>query len=86
MGAAKQKRINYDNIHENSKRAKHTYQVNDYVYVIKDGVYRKLEGDKEGPYRVTEVYSNNTIRIQKGIVNERINIRRLTPHFGTPPN
>ena len=60
--------------------------MNDYVYVVKDGVYRKIEGDKEGPYRVTEVYSNNTIRIQKGIVNERINIRRLTPHFGTPPN
>lgn len=86
MWADKQKRINYDNVRENSKRAKHTYKVDDYVYVIKDGVYRKLEGDKEGPYRVTEVFANNTIRIQKGIVNERINIRRLTPHFGTPPN
>ena len=35
-----------------------------------------------GPYPITEVYTNGTVRIQKGIVNERVNIRRLTPHFG----
>ena len=83
--ANKQKRINYDNIRENSKRVSHDYKINDYVYVLRDGNYRKLEGDKQGPYRVTEVFTNGTVRIQKGAVNERINIRRLTPHFGDPP-
>ena len=82
----KQRRINYDNVRENAKRVNHTYSVGDYAYVLRDGIYRKLEGDKLGPYRVTEVFTNNTVRIQKGIVNERINIRRLTPHFGQPPN
>lgn len=83
--AQKQQRINYDNIRENSKRVTYDYKVGNYVYVLRDGNYRKLEGDKQGPYRVTEVFTNGTIRIQKGIVNERINIRRLTPHFGNPP-
>jgi hypothetical protein len=82
----KQRRINYDNVRENAKRFNHTYSVGDYAYVLRDGNYRKLEGDKLGPYRVTEVFTNNTVQIQKGIMNERINIRRLSPHFGQPPN
>ena len=83
----KQKRINYDNIRENSKRVSHDYQVGEHVYILRDGNYRKLEGDKLGPYPITAVFTNGTVRIQKGIVNERINIRRLTPHFGAinPP-
>jgi hypothetical protein len=84
--ADKQRRINYDNIRENSKRTQYDYKVGGYAYVLRDGNYRKLEGDKQGPYRITEVFTNGTVRIQKGIVNERINIRRLTPHFGEPPN
>ena len=78
----KQKRINYDNIRENSKRVSHDYQVGEQAYILRDGNYRKLEGDKLGPYPITAVFTNGTVRIQKGIVNERINIRRLTPHFG----
>ena len=85
MWAKKQKRINYDNIRENSKRASHDYKVDEYVYIVKDGQYRKLEGDKQGPFRITEVFTNGTVRLQKGVVNERLNIRRLTPHFGDPP-
>ena len=34
-----------------------------------------------GPYEVTEVFTNGNVRIQRGAVNERINIRRLEPHF-----
>ena len=50
MWAKKQKRIKYDNIRENSKRVAHDYKVDDYVYIMKDGQYRKLEGDKQGPF------------------------------------
>jgi hypothetical protein len=78
--------FNMPEFSESKQRVNHTYSVGDYAYVLKDGVYRKLEGDKLGPYRVTEVFTNNTVRIQKGIMNERINIRRLSPHFGQPPN
>jgi hypothetical protein len=86
MWAQKQKRINYDNVRENSKRASYDYKVDGYAYIVKDGQYRKLEGDKQGPFRITEVFSNGTLRLQKGVVSERLNIRRLTPHFGDPPN
>jgi hypothetical protein len=27
------------------------------------------------------IYTNGTLRIQKGNVNERVNIRRLSPYF-----
>ena len=85
MWAKKQKRIKYDNIRENSKRATHDYKVDEYVYILKDGQYRKLEGDKQGPFQITEVFTNGTVRLQKGVVNERLNICWLTPHFGDPP-
>ena len=81
----KQKIINYNNKRENNKRVPHDYKVGDFVYIIKDGVYRKLEGDKLGPFPITQVFTNGTVRIQRDLVNERINIRRLTPHFGEPP-
>jgi hypothetical protein len=49
------------------------------------GIIRKLSTPRTGPYPVTNVYNNGTIRIQKGIVSERVNIRRITP-FNQMPN
>ena len=40
---------------------------------------RKLERPYDGPYAVTQVFTNGTVAIQKGIVNERVNIRRIFP-------
>ena len=77
----KQKRVDQDNQRENKKRVDHDYQVDEEVYIIKDGIYRKLDGPKIGPFRITNLFTNGTVRIQRGIVNERINIRRLEPHF-----
>jgi len=51
------------------------------VYIIKDGVFRKLHGPKLAPFPITEVYTNGTVRIQHGRVNERINIGQLKAHF-----
>ena len=36
---------------------------------------RKLERPYDGPYKITEVFTNGTVAVQKGIVNERVNIR-----------
>ena len=41
---------------------------------------RKLERPYDGPYEITEVFNNGTVAIQKGIVNERVNIRRIFPY------
>jgi hypothetical protein len=42
---------------------------------------RKLEAPRTGPNTVTAIYTNGTVRIQKGKVNERVNIMRLFPYF-----
>ena len=77
----RQQQINQDNARENSKRIQHDYAVGDNAYIIKDGIYRKLEDPHLGPFPITQIYANGTVRIQRGAVNEQINIRRLTPHF-----
>ena len=77
----KQTQVDKDNQRENKKRVEHDYQVGDRAYITKDGIYRKLDGPKMGPFRITNLFTNGTVRIQRGIVNERINIRRLEPHF-----
>jgi hypothetical protein len=43
------------------------------------GIPRKLSTPCTGPYPVTNLYKNSTIKIQKEIVSERFNIHRITP-------
>ncbi len=52
-----------------------------YSYVTYSDIHRKLDGPKDGPFNITEVFTNCTVRIQRGVVNKRINIRCLEPHF-----
>ena len=59
----------------------HDYVIGDQVYVEMTGIYLKLTYRKHKPYRITEVFTNGTVRVQQGQVNEQINIRRLKPHF-----
>jgi hypothetical protein len=64
----------------------HDYKVGDKlgdkVLLKKPGTHlRKLEAPRTGPHTVTAIYTNGTLRIQKGKVNERVNIRRLFPYF-----
>jgi hypothetical protein len=50
------------------------YKVGDQVLLETPGILRKLSTLRTGPYPITNVYKNVTIRIQKGIVSERWNI------------
>ena len=45
------------------------------------GINCKLDYKKQVSYRITEVFKNGTVQIQQGQVDERINIRKLKPHF-----
>ena len=81
LSLRKQKLVDKANLDENKKRLDYDYQIDDQVYITKDGTFRKLDCPKQGPFPITEVFSNGTVRIQRGAVNERINIRRLEPHF-----
>ncbi len=39
----------------------------------------KHELEHAGPYEITQVNDNGTVRFQKGIVNDVVNIRRIKP-------
>ena len=80
----KRKQIETDNARENSKRIGHTYKTGDKVLLSKPGIIPKLSTPREGPYKIIRVYTNGTVRIQRGPVASRVNIRRLTPFNERP--
>ena len=67
------------NKHENEKRIPHQYKVGDQVSKTRPGMQSKLSRKRDGPYEVIAVYNNGTIRIRRGAITERLNIRRVTP-------
>ena len=77
----RQNQVDNADIRENSKRLDFDYKRGQKVLVIKGGILRKAEDPHEGPYKITEVFTNGTVRIQRGTINERLNIRRLRPYF-----
>jgi hypothetical protein len=77
----KQKQILKDNERENKGRIDHQYSVGDLVYLRPSGIQRKLETHKKAPHCITHVYANGTVRLQIGAINEKVNIRRIEPHF-----
>ena len=79
--SVKQRQVDIDNVRENAKRVMHDYTIGNQVYLGITGIYRKLYYKKQGPYRITEVFSNGTVRVQRGQVNERTNISRLKPRL-----
>jgi hypothetical protein len=81
----KQDIISNSNQKENKSQIPYEYKVGDQVLLETPGILRKLSTSRTGPYPVTKVYKNGTIRIQKGIVSERVNIHRITP-FNQKPN
>mmetsp|Transcript_126 Transcript_126/g.296 ORF Transcript_126/g.296 Transcript_126/m.296 type:complete len:102 (-) Transcript_126:186-491(-) len=86
----KQQRLQHastNNFKENKKRVNHTYSVNDLVLIItpssERNKQRKLSSPTEGPYRITKVYANGTVRILRGHFEETMSIRRLRPYHNS---
>ena len=65
----------------NREQINYDYRVGQKVLVFKAGILRKAEDPFAGPHAITDVYTNGTVRIQRGTLNERLNIRRLHPCF-----
>ena len=82
--ARRQSAIEHNNAVENSNRIEHTYEVGDNITYAKHGKLRKLVPPRRGPYQVTHVYTNGTVRIQRGRINERVNIRHIAPFVENP--
>jgi len=76
----RQKEIDRNNAKENKSRIPHTYKVGDLVSKRRPGILPKLRRKREGPFEVIAVFDNDTIRIRRGAVSERLNIRRVNPY------
>ena len=81
IGRRRQEQVNDTNRRENKHRLSHDYVIGDKILIKYDGIIRKAQDKYEGPFTITQVHCNGTVRIQRGSVSERMNIRRLTPYF-----
>ena len=77
----KKNQIQKDNLRENNKRLAYTYKIGDQVFITEPGKVSKLSPPRRGPFKIIQVYTNGTVRVQRGIVSSRMNIQRLMPYF-----
>ena len=82
----KQKRIVENNKRENAKRIPHNYQVGDQIMVKNDPNRKFGTNAYSGPYRVTSVNDNGTLRYQRGRISDTINIRNVSPYHTSDAN
>ena len=75
----KQKLINSNNVRENAKRKAYTYNVGQQIMIKNDHNRKYGENAYAGPFSILNVYDNGTVRIQKGIIRDTINIRNISP-------
>jgi hypothetical protein len=75
----KQLSINASNAKENKSQIPHTYKVGDRITITQPGILPKLSSPSDGPHTVTQVYTNGTVQILRGILSQRINICRIHP-------
>ena len=76
----KQLRINHKNKRENMQRNNHQYKVGDRI-LVKRKTNSKHELEFMGPFPITQINDNGTVRFQKGIINDAANIFRIKPFF-----
>ena len=76
----KQKMIDINNKRENSKRINYEYKINDQVMIKRSKKTKHGEREYDGPYPITQVNNNGTIRIQKEQYSDVVNIRRVFPY------
>ena len=74
------KKIIYKNKqHENKYNKPHTYRIRDKLLVRKK-ISKKYEERYIGPYPITQVWTNGNVKIRRGAVQERINIRYINTY------
>ena len=61
----KQQQVDIDKSKENAKQETHDYAIGNQFYVEMTGIYRKLDYKKQGPYIITEFFTNGIVRLQQ---------------------
>jgi hypothetical protein len=72
-----------NNLMGKNKISNHIYKDGDYVLVTDYDIKRKMMAPNKGPYLINKVLTNGTVKLQRGPVEETLNIRRLIPFKGT---
>ena len=80
IGNRRQNLVDCDCAKGNLRRVDFDYFQGQKVLLKKDGILRKAETKNEGLYVIIQVHTNYIVRIQRGSVSERLNIRRLSPY------
>ena len=75
----KQQLIKYNNKKENRTRTQYKYEVDEHI-LLRNKLARKMELPYKGPYKITKVFDNGTVRIQMGTIEDRVNIRHIVPY------
>ena len=76
----KQHIIHDNNRWENAKHIAPTYQVGDKILKKVENNTKYGGPEYEGPYVITDVYDNGTVRIRKNTFIDTINIRQIKPY------
>ena len=77
----KQNIIHNNNERENAKRIPHMYQIGDKIMLKKYNQHKYGGPEYEGPYAVTTVNENGTVRIQRRKFYDVVNIRNIKPYY-----
>ena len=74
--------VNENLMRQNSKRLSMDWVAGQQVLIKEKGIRSKLSSTTTGPFTITQVYSNSTVRIRRNKkVTERISVRRLIPYI-----
>ena len=66
----KQWQDDIDNYRKNTIHVRYYYSIGDIFYVEKICIYRKLDYKNNVTYRITEVFKNGAVQVQRGAIND----------------
>ena len=72
----KQLQIHHNKKRENMRQNNHQYKVGENI-IVKSKKNSKHELEFMGPFLITQINNNGTVRFQKVIINDATNVRRI---------
>ena len=69
IGKRRQTAVDKNTLIESKRRMDYDHQIENKVALRKDAVLRKAEDKSTGPFVITQVFTNGTVRIQGGSVS-----------------
>ena len=61
VASRNKRQVDIDNVCKNARQFSHEFTIGDLVYVENTEIYCRLDYNKQGPYRINEVFTNGTV-------------------------